>query len=1293
MPPPKRGHFVLHSNVLPPVTAGKYELRSDQTGTPFDVQEERTHVSVSSPRYTMPPDQILSTFPPANGEGAFGDRLPQIVLKRRTLPWERNPAEAAAVSPTPWLALVVVAEGEAELSTSAPVEQCVTAGVSLLDPEDRDVPETVYLAVTQTVLNKIFPTQEDLPLLVHVREVDVQDTELAAGDDDGWAAVVLANRLPVFDAGANKPVRYMVCLVNIEGQLASLPPPVPPVNFFEYELAQDWTVLASTQASQHADKFVTGIGSSFELAQGQLDAQSLAAPPVEGRSARLPAIGPDLDGTATARSTANSAWAKGPTEAVAAAAFATDAARVVRDTMAIGWRFPIERFAVEKVFRFPVLAYWSFTTNEGATFETLMQDLDVGLVGSVPPAVPPEPEGPTVIESGHIELEHQTRRGDTTNAWYRGALVPHPTARDKPDSDGRLIVAHAADQLRRVVPDGREDLSFAAAYEIGRLLALSQLSIVSALHALPGRAVRRRPRQVSDRDDHPWRPPPGTRRPLRPESHRRVRAPRQGGDQARLGRRAASPGCRPGTAARVRGQPRQRCRFGSRARSERDPEGCRHRRHGRGAGSHRCPARRVRRRPDPQRTPARGDGLRASHRGRAPGQACRTGAQCSANGSPRPASDAGRAASQRSRRPDRPHSRRRGDRLMAFKIDAALTYEATTAAVSQVLETLIEHDPDDGDHVVPGELRRFLARLRLLHGVPFSYLVPDADLLPTESIRFFYVDRGWTDALVQGALSVGTITTADRAQLEAIYPYIRNDVDEAERVIRSPHGEERLSGAGGAITGFLLRSRVVSGWPELHVRAYRRDVIADDALTTEAESHPDRMKLLRVERLAPAVLLVLIDGVPEVVHIEEPRRGIQFGARLDPDDPPVQRRAKVRLRDATTGDSVPPKTDFTADNSVPVPFRPGAPGVIDLHQLRERIIQKPKAKVGPTLEPHEFALQMLRFPYRQVFGDPKDTEGIQFFDLDKFTVTTNFVTYKARTGRARGKATAGGGGVAVSDFDFDPGQLSSIIQSKRFLVLDRAAVGIDEIATWDDKLLRDMRLLVPIDVQALFVEPGSAEPMVRLPMLLAGAGVDNPAAGMPPLFDPGTPRPAGVHLHWAMPDALLRGRLEERPAGSPNRLGLRALPGSLGRPPYRAPERGEAAVPQRVGDRGRPRRCRAARTMERRRSGVETGETRRRRGRPRRAHGRARRLGHMGRRVRRRAQPLRVSRPARRHRSRGARWRRQQRGDLRRRRLVVEPRLRSTRRRSQREELRGAARWSSLAAAHRLGRRETGAAG
>jgi hypothetical protein len=476
------GHFVLHSNVLPPVTAGDYVLVGRQTGTPFTVGEEDTNVDVSSPRYTMPPEQILSTFPPANGEGAYGDRLPQIVLRRRTLPWERNPYEQPAVSTTPWLALVVVAEGEAQLSAPAPVEDCVTPVRPLLDPQDRDVTQGVYLAVTQTVLNKIFPTEEDLPLLTHVREVDIQDTELAGGDDDGWMAVVLANRLPVFDTANNKPVRYLACLVSLEGQVPRLPPPVPPVEFFSYELAQDWT-SAVAGGDMHADQFVMGTGTGVQLLGG------LGAPQAEAASKRaLPAVGAALDGTAATSKPGKAAqWQASPTEQVAAAALDADAARLVRDTMGSGWRIPIEAIALEPVYRFPVLAHWSFTTTDGATFETLMQDLDVGLIGAQPapvnppPDPPPAPDPPNVTEGGFIELAEQTRRGEGTNAWYRGPFVPHPTDRDEPDADGKLPVVHASDQLRRVVPDGLEDLSYAAAYEIGRLLALSQLSVVSAL--------------------------------------------------------------------------------------------------------------------------------------------------------------------------------------------------------------------------------------------------------------------------------------------------------------------------------------------------------------------------------------------------------------------------------------------------------------------------------------------------------------------------------------------------------------------------------------------------------------------------------------------------------------------------------------------------------------------------------------------------------------------------------------------------------------------------------------------
>jgi hypothetical protein len=85
-----------------------------------------------------------------------------------------------------------------------------------------------------------------------------------------------------------------------------------------------------------------------------------------------------------------------------------------------------------------------------------------------------------VVETGHIGLGHRNRRGEATRAWYRGPLAPYPVERDGP-VDGRVPLAHSADQLRRVVPDGREDLSTSAGFEIGRLLALSQLSVVAAL--------------------------------------------------------------------------------------------------------------------------------------------------------------------------------------------------------------------------------------------------------------------------------------------------------------------------------------------------------------------------------------------------------------------------------------------------------------------------------------------------------------------------------------------------------------------------------------------------------------------------------------------------------------------------------------------------------------------------------------------------------------------------------------------------------------------------------------------
>jgi hypothetical protein len=129
------------------------------------------------------------------------------------------------------------------------------------------------------------------------------------------------------------------------------------------------------------------------------------------------------------------------------------------------------------------------------------------------------------------------------------------------------------------------------------------------------------------------------------------------------------------------------------------------------------------------------------------------------------------------------------------------------------------------------------------------------------------------------------------------------------------------------------------------------------------------------------------------MHVEEPRQGIQFGVRLDAEDPPSARRAKVKVRDNSSGEPVPPEDDFTAANSIAVPFRRNAPGVINLGELRKRLAGKAPHAVDP-LPPNEFALQMLRFPYRQVFGDPDDREGVKFFDPAKFQVTIPLTSWQ-----------------------------------------------------------------------------------------------------------------------------------------------------------------------------------------------------------------------------------------------------------------------------------------------------------
>lgn len=476
------GHFQLYTKFSPALTAGSYKFTTNQNlaavgkdgalGTSdLPVARLDTHVTVTSPRYLLPPDQALSTYPPAGTEGAYGSRLPQVVIKRRTLPWER--AVAGAPANTPWLALVVYAEGEADVLTNVDVGQCVTSGVAL--PGAPDVAKGSCLVIRKSMVDTIMPTQKDVPLLVHGRQVDLDDTELMMGDDDGFLAVVIANRLPLAvkdSEGKEVPVKYNACLVNLEGQFDQLLPQAPPHKRFTDHLVLETGFYQYTQAAY--DQKLMGMSTSATKVGLAAHGEAIDDPvgPAADPAPRAAQVATHYAATVTPETTTK-AYA-GSTSWVAG----KSSVEVSKDVAvsAVGDKIVL---ALDPVLRFPVLLRWSFTSVGDATFEQLMKHVDNGLLGTRG-VTPKEPEGRApleVTETGHVGLDQRTRRGDLVRAWYRGPLLPHPADLVAP----RLPLAHTGDQLRSVIPDGREDLSLAAAFEIGRLLALSQPSMVAAL--------------------------------------------------------------------------------------------------------------------------------------------------------------------------------------------------------------------------------------------------------------------------------------------------------------------------------------------------------------------------------------------------------------------------------------------------------------------------------------------------------------------------------------------------------------------------------------------------------------------------------------------------------------------------------------------------------------------------------------------------------------------------------------------------------------------------------------------
>lgn len=275
----------------------------------------------------------------------------------------------------------------------------------------------------------------------------------------------------------------------------------------------------------------------------------------------------------------------------------------------------------------------------------------------------------------------------------------------------------------------------------------------------------------------------------------------------------------------------------------------------------------------------------------------------------------------------------------------SFTRPVGTDAGSGVHAAFADHAADpatwsdlDAGTAPPPVVSDWLDQLRLLVGVPFAYLVPDEALLPHGSLRFFRVDPNWTTALVEGAFSIGR-TSAALATHDA-----------------ARHAQVHATDEGKIVSGVLLRSAVVAGWPALRATVKDRD--------------GQVLPIRRFVHLAPSVLLVLVSGAAPIasVRFSEPPEGLHFGVNAN--DPSHLDKVLRRLGPGkrTDGRFEPVGSELSGIlDPLEVPYRSAELGVLDIRALRQAMSGHLETLWGgPAPRGHtlpftsaEFALQMV----------------------------------------------------------------------------------------------------------------------------------------------------------------------------------------------------------------------------------------------------------------------------------------------------------------------------------------------
>jgi hypothetical protein len=138
-----------------------------------------------------------------------------------------------------------------------------------------------------------------------------------------------------------------------------------------------------------------------------------------------------------------------------------------------------------------------------------------------------------------------------------------------------------------------------------------------------------------------------------------------------------------------------------------------------------------------------------------------------------------------------------------------------------------------------------------LADIPAHYLITDTSHVPPETLRFFHVDENWTEALIDGALSLANRSASEDYARSAIKKQLQD-------YINTP-----LEGLGYCQQmpeyGFIMRTEVLVQYPDLAVSP-------EFAKVANPNDEEDKIKpqapILVQRRLSSDMMLVLFDRTP-----------------------------------------------------------------------------------------------------------------------------------------------------------------------------------------------------------------------------------------------------------------------------------------------------------------------------------------------------------------------------------------------------------------------------------------------